>query len=208
MIATVLVLPLAAASASGSSWIGEIAEHLDTAGANLPAQPVYLDALERIEDAVSAGDTARARKEMGRLIAMIGSRAGGLSPDGARDVLHFIRHVTPPIYFDEEAKSHLRLIEEFYSGRDELDLRDTTEYPLGGLSRWTFENADAFEFPWPRRTNPVVILGSGVLGLIVIGSLVFIGLALRLRQQAGRADAAQGAVSKKKGDGRNRQRVA
>jgi hypothetical protein len=170
-------------------WIEEIGQQMTLQLPSPSAGHAYYLQLQSVRQALAEKNASAIQRSMGRLITMLGTKEGGVSADTARSLLYVIGSVTPSQYLDQNAQSHLRLINEFYVVDQGPELLqegggNTLDHPGGGLYAWDFSHATSawqYRWLWNGQVHPVLAAGMGVMLLIVVSAAALLYRALRQR---------------------------
>lgn len=175
-------------------WIEDIGEQMTLQLPSPSARHAYSLQLQSVRQILAEKNVIEIQQAMVRLITMLGTKEGGISADTARSLLYVIGSVTPRQYLDQNAQSHLRLIQEFYvvdQGPEVLQEGggNTLDHPGGGLYAWDFSHPTSSWAPrwlWNGHVHPIFAVGIGILLLVVVSVAVLLYRVLRQRQAESR----------------------
>lgn len=177
---TLVAIPLPVKSAQGN-WIEQIAQQireqkrLATHPTAVSAYEHYLAQLQRVQQAVAQGNTPLVQREMGRLVAIVGNAASGITDSSAKLLLASIGEVTPVEYLDDATRSRLRLIRETEMAGAAIEEPPAPPPDASyGLPAQARPGAGPWMFGWMHngQFHPLIVLGSGVLLLVGVGVVV------------------------------------
>ena len=182
-------VPLPAKSAQ-DNWIEQLTQRireqsrLTTHPATASSYERCLVQLQRVQRALTQGDTRLVQREMGHLVAMVGAAESEIDDASAKLLLASIGALTPAEYLDSATRSQLRLIREIGIAGSETEeiqapstdapysLTTQTPHQTGSWGSWIFRWADI------GKSNPLIALGAGVLFLVGVGVVVLALVAL------------------------------
>ena len=168
-------------------WIDDIGLQMTLQLPSPLVKHAYSLQLQSVRQALAEKNVSAIQQSMARLITMLGTKEGGISADTARSLLYVIGSVTPSQYLDQNAQSHLRLIQEFSvvdQGPEVLQEGggNTFDHPGGGLYAWDFSRPTSYRWLWNGTVHPVLAVGIGILLLVVLSVAVLLYRVLRQRQ--------------------------
>ena len=200
MIGIALVLLMTMSGGQGIAqqqdrWVEEIGLQMALQLPPSSAGHAYSLQLQSVRQALAENKVSAIQRSMARLITMLGTMEGGISAETARSLLYVVGSVTPSQYLDQDARSHLRLIHEFYvvdQGPEALQEGggNTLDHPGGGLYGWNFSHSLSsweYRWLWDGHVHPMLSVGIGVVLLIVLSAAALLYRALRQRQGQSRA---------------------
>ncbi|HKN87738.1 MAG TPA: hypothetical protein VJV04_12830 [Nitrospiraceae bacterium] len=176
-------------------WVEEIGLQIALQLPSPSAGHAYFLQLQSVRQALAEDKVSAVQPSMTRLIMMLGTKEGDISAETARWLLYVIGSVTPSQYLDQNAQSHLRLINEFYVVDQVPEvLREaggnTSDHPGGGLYAWEFVHPISswkYHWLWDGQVHPVLTLGLGVVLLIVVSAAALLYRVIRHREGKNRS---------------------